>query len=44
MHSTRLDIDGVRLCKAKRFRYANCDMADWKRSCKRPTRPAARPR
>jgi glycine C-acetyltransferase len=21
-------IDGVRLCKAKRFRYANCDMAD----------------
>ena len=21
-------IDGVRLCKAQRFRYANCDMAD----------------
>jgi glycine C-acetyltransferase len=21
-------IDGVRMCKAKRFRYANCDMAD----------------
>ena len=21
-------IDGVRLCKAKRFRYANCDLAD----------------
>jgi glycine C-acetyltransferase len=21
-------IDGVRLCKAKRYRYANCDMAD----------------
>jgi glycine C-acetyltransferase len=21
-------IDGIRLCKAKRFRYANCDMAD----------------
>ncbi|SFK83540.1 glycine C-acetyltransferase [Lysobacter sp. cf310] len=24
-------IDGVRLCKAKRFRYANCDMADLER-------------
>src|ERR1700756_1747278 len=24
-------IDGVRLCKAKRFRYKNCDMADLER-------------
>src|SRR5690606_11134427 len=24
-------IDGVRLCKAQRFRYANCDMADLER-------------
>ena len=24
-------IDGVRLCKAKRYRYANCDMADLER-------------
>ncbi|SEJ35828.1 glycine C-acetyltransferase [Frateuria terrea] len=24
-------IDGIRLCKAKRFRYANCDMADLER-------------
>src|SRR2546421_4753235 len=25
-------IDGVRLCKSKRFRYKNCDMADLERS------------
>jgi glycine C-acetyltransferase len=25
-------IDGVRLCKAKRFRYKNCDMADLERN------------
>ena len=24
-------IDGIRLCKAKRYRYANCDMADLER-------------
>ncbi len=24
-------IDGIRLCKARRFRYANCDMADLER-------------
>jgi glycine C-acetyltransferase len=27
-------IDGVRLCKAKRLRYANCDMADLERQLK----------
>jgi 7-keto-8-aminopelargonate synthetase-like enzyme len=31
----------VRLCKAKRYRYANCDMADLERSCSRPA-PTAR--
>ena len=33
-------IDGIRLCKAQRFRYKNNDMADLKRSLKRPTRRA----
>jgi glycine C-acetyltransferase len=28
-------IDGVRLCKAKRYRYANCDMADLEAQLKR---------
>jgi glycine C-acetyltransferase len=27
-------IDGVRLCKAKRFRYRNCDMSDLEKSLK----------
>ena len=27
-------IDGIRLCKAKRFRYANCDMADLEQQLK----------
>ncbi|HEY4146542.1 glycine C-acetyltransferase [Pinirhizobacter sp.] len=27
-------IDGIRLCKAKRFRYGNCDMADLERQLK----------
>jgi len=27
-------IDGVRLCKAKRYRYANCDMADLEQQLK----------
>jgi glycine C-acetyltransferase len=27
-------IDGVRLCKAKRYRYANCDMADLEKQLK----------
>jgi glycine C-acetyltransferase len=34
-------IDGIRLCKAQRYRYANDDMADLERSC-RPAKPAAR--
>ena len=28
-------IDGVRLCKAKRYRYANADMKDLKDVCKK---------
>ncbi|HMB62885.1 MAG TPA: glycine C-acetyltransferase [Eudoraea sp.] len=28
-------IDGVRLCKAKRYRYANCDMADLEQQLQR---------
>lgn len=28
-------IDGVRLCKAKRYRYANADMADWNVVCRK---------
>src|SRR5690606_36822218 len=27
-------IDGVRLCKARRYRYANCDMADLEKHLK----------
>jgi glycine C-acetyltransferase len=29
-------IDGVRLCKAQRYRYQNADMADLEKSSKRP--------
>lgn len=36
-------IDGVRLCKAKRFRYANCDMADLEAQLQAATPPAAAP-
>jgi glycine C-acetyltransferase len=35
-------IDGVRLCKAKRFRYANCDMADLEVQLKAATEAGAR--
>ncbi len=35
-------IDGVRLCKAKRFRYANNDMADLERCLKEATEGGAR--
>ena len=31
-------IDGVRLCKAKRYRYANNDMADLEAQLKEPRR------
>ena len=34
-------IDGIRLCKAKRFRYANGDMADLEKQLRPPT-PRAR--
>ncbi|MDE5663016.1 MAG: glycine C-acetyltransferase [Muribaculaceae bacterium] len=35
-------IDGVRLCKAKRYRYANADMADLERCLKEATEAGAR--
>ena len=35
-------IDGVRLCKAKRYRYKNNDMADLRRCLEEPRPPAAR--
>jgi len=35
-------IDGVRLCKAKRFRYANCDMADLEAQLQAATDAGAR--
>ena len=35
-------IDGVRLCKAKRFRYANCDMADLERQLQAADEAGAR--
>jgi glycine C-acetyltransferase len=35
-------IDGVRLCKAKRYRYANCDMADLEAQLKQAKTDGAR--
>src|SRR5690606_30840199 len=35
-------IDGVRLCKAKRYRYANCDMADLEAQLKQAKAAGAR--
>jgi len=35
-------IDGVRLCKAKRYRYANCDMADLESQLKQAKADGAR--
>ena len=35
-------IDGVRLCKAKRYRYANCDMADLEAQLKQAKADGAR--
>ena len=35
-------IDGVRLCKAKRFRYANCDMQDLEAQLKAATEAGCR--
>lgn len=35
-------IDGVRLCKAKRYRYANCDMADLETQLKKAIEDKAR--
>ncbi len=35
-------IDGVRLCKAKRYRYANCDMADLEQQLKQARADGAR--
>ena len=35
-------IDGVRLCKAKRYRYANCDMADLETQLKQARSDGAR--
>jgi glycine C-acetyltransferase len=35
-------IDGVRLCKAKRYRYANCDMADLEQQLKQAKADGAR--
>ena len=33
-------IDGIRLCKAQRYRYANCDMAELEAQLKEPQRRA----
>ena len=33
-------IDGIRLCKARRLRYDNNDMASWSSGCRRPPTPA----
>jgi glycine C-acetyltransferase len=35
-------IDGVRLCKARRYRYANCDMADLEQQLKQARQDGAR--
>src|SRR6478736_7247831 len=35
-------IDGIRLCKAKRYRYANCDMADLEERLKEADAAGAR--
>ena len=35
-------IDGIRLCKAKRYRYANSDMADLERQLEQATQDGAR--
>ena len=35
-------IDGVRLCKAKRYRYANCDMADLEKQLQQARSDGAR--
>jgi glycine C-acetyltransferase len=35
-------IDGVRLCKAKRYRYANCDMADLEKQLQQARADGAR--
>jgi glycine C-acetyltransferase len=35
-------IDGVRLCKARRYRYANCDMADLEQQLKQAKADGAR--
>jgi glycine C-acetyltransferase len=35
-------IDGVRLCKAKRYRYANCDMADLEKQLQQAQADGAR--
>jgi glycine C-acetyltransferase len=35
-------IDGVRLCKARRYRYANCDMADLEQQLKQARADGAR--
>ncbi|KGO98788.1 glycine C-acetyltransferase [Novilysobacter defluvii] len=35
-------IDGVRLCKARRYRYANCDMADLEKQLKQAREDGAR--
>ena len=35
-------IDGIRLCKAKRFRYGNCDMADLEQQLKEADAAGAR--